>query len=106
MLTYNLSYKLYKDNESFHVCIQQHKKRRTHASSPTGAFRPKDGLMVDNLKMVLNTPRLCGGLDDIKNHLAAIIRRHNNSPCEVCRKITRWRCSLCKKSMCTEGERK
>ena len=106
MLTYNPIRKLYKGDESFRVCTQHHKKRRTHASSPTGAFRPKDGLMVDNLKMVLNTPRLCGGLDDIKNHLAAIIRRNNNCPREVCGKITRWRCSLCKKSMCTEGERK
>ena len=88
------------------MCTQQHKKRRTRPSNPTVAFGIKDGLTVDNLKTALNTPRLCDRLDDIQNHLAVTVRRNHSGPCEVCRKPTRWRCSLCKKNMCTEEQRK
>ncbi|KAL7529487.1 hypothetical protein ACHAXR_004154 [Thalassiosira sp. AJA248-18] len=111
MLNYDPKDNKYPGDSKMREFTRRRKRDRDNMARKSTSTYVPDGLTIRNFKKAKagtrhKPPRLCGDLDDLKQHLASCARTNNSGKCEVCGAKTTWTCKLCDKKMCVLEEKK
>jgi hypothetical protein len=118
MLTYNPRLKCYPGDEKFRDSTQLNRSRRSFdagtaeaeatSTTPANTDSSKKMSFLDwyTASSTGDLPQCCNTADDLKAHSKSVQKTTNARPCEVCGKLSIWKCTQCGKHMCTKNDRK